>query len=114
MGMVNSPIATTAVSGMPRDQTGVAAAVASTGRQFGSALGVALAGAFATGSGGQLAASTHPAWGVLAGCGGVVLVVGLISTGRWARSTTQNINRDGPSAGDGAAIAAVDRRPAHA
>ena len=43
-GMVNPPISNTAVSGMPLAQAGVAAAVASTSRQVGSSLGVALAG----------------------------------------------------------------------
>ncbi|MGW0901405.1 MFS transporter, partial [Streptomyces goshikiensis] len=44
-GMVNAPITNTAVSGMPRSQAGVAAAVASTSRQTGSTLGVAVIGA---------------------------------------------------------------------
>ena len=39
-GMMNAPITNTAVSGMPTSQAGVAAAVASTSRQVGSALGV--------------------------------------------------------------------------
>src|SRR5215510_10267686 len=43
-GMVNPPISNTAVSGMPRAQAGVAAAVASTSRQVGGSLGVALTG----------------------------------------------------------------------
>ncbi|WP_218957413.1 MFS transporter, partial [Streptomyces sp. UH6] len=41
-GMVNAPITNTAVSGMPRAQAGVAAAVASTSRQLGATLGVAV------------------------------------------------------------------------
>ncbi|MEU8612459.1 DHA2 family efflux MFS transporter permease subunit, partial [Actinoplanes sp. NPDC048791] len=44
-GMVNAPITNTAVSGMPRAQAGVAAAIASTSRQVGAALGVAVVGA---------------------------------------------------------------------
>ena len=44
-GMVNAPITNTAVSGMPRAQAGVAAAVASTSRQIGQTLGVAVIGA---------------------------------------------------------------------
>jgi hypothetical protein len=35
-GFVNAPITNTAVSGMPRAQAGVAAAIASTSRQIGS------------------------------------------------------------------------------
>lgn len=44
-GFVNAPITNTAVSGMPRAQAGVAAAVASTSRQLGQTLGVAVIGA---------------------------------------------------------------------
>ena len=43
-GLVNAPITNTAVSGMPREQAGVAAAVASTSRQVGATLGVAVIG----------------------------------------------------------------------
>ncbi len=43
-GFVNAPITNTAVSGMPRAQAGVAAAVASTSRQLGQTLGVAVVG----------------------------------------------------------------------
>ncbi len=44
-GLVNAPITNTAVSGMPTDQAGVASAVASTSRQLGQTLGVAVLGA---------------------------------------------------------------------
>ena len=43
-GAVNPPITYTAVSGMPDNQAGVAAAVASTSRQVGQTLGVAVIG----------------------------------------------------------------------
>lgn len=43
-GSVNPPITNAAVSGMPLSQSGVAAAVASTARQVGSVLGVAVLG----------------------------------------------------------------------
>jgi hypothetical protein len=46
-GLVSPPITSTVVSGMPASQAGVAAAVASTSRQVGLTLGVALAGAIA-------------------------------------------------------------------
>jgi len=42
--MVNPPITNTAVAGMPMAQAGVASAVASSSRQLGNVLGVALAG----------------------------------------------------------------------
>ncbi|NUS12488.1 MAG: MFS transporter [Streptomyces sp.] len=80
-GFVNAPITNTAVSGMPRSQAGVAAAVASTSRQVGQSLGVAVLGA-------ALAAGLHEAaWWIITGCGAAVLVLGTLTTGRWARRT---------------------------
>ncbi|GGS04095.1 MFS transporter [Streptomyces humidus] len=94
-GFVNAPITNTAVSGMPRSQAGVAAAVASTSRQLGQTLGVAVIGAV-------LAAGVHassyrdsfvsaavPGWWILTGCGLVVLVLGAVTTGSWARRTAE-------------------------
>jgi predicted MFS family arabinose efflux permease len=46
--LVNPPITNTAVSGMPRAQAGVASAVASSSRQVGNALGVAIIGSVVT------------------------------------------------------------------
>src|SRR5258707_583597 len=46
-GLVNPPVTNTAVSGMPRSQAGAAAGIASTSRQVGTALGVAVAGSAA-------------------------------------------------------------------
>ncbi|MFI0896997.1 MFS transporter [Streptomyces sp. NPDC020983] len=80
-GFVNAPITNTAVSGMPRAQAGVAAAVASTSRQVGQSLGVAVLGA-------ALAAGLHQgAWWIITGCGAAVLALGTLTTGRWARRT---------------------------
>ena len=67
-GLVNAPITNAAVSGMPRAQAGVAAAVATTSRQFGQGLGVAVVGAVATGA----------AWWLLAGLGVLVLALGAL------------------------------------
>ncbi|WP_327252669.1 MFS transporter [Streptomyces sp. NBC_01244] len=93
-GLVNAPITNTAVSGMPRAQAGVAAAVASTSRQTGGALGVAVVGAvlaagMAGGSGSAAAfvAAARPAWWIITVCGLLVLCVGLATSGRWARET---------------------------
>ncbi|MFI2377328.1 MFS transporter [Streptomyces sp. NPDC018964] len=92
-GFVNAPITNTAVSGMPTAQAGVASAVASTSRQLGQALGVAVIGAvLAAGVGSSSYADTfvtaaRPGWWILAGCGLAVLVVGAASSGRWARET---------------------------
>ncbi|MFC8915684.1 MFS transporter [Streptomyces sp. NPDC047821] len=98
-GMVNAPITDTAVSGMPRAQAGVAAAVASTSRQIGQTLGVAVVGAVlaagvspdahATG----FVAASRPAWWVIAGCGLSVLLVGAATSGAWARGTAERTAR---------------------
>ena len=93
-GMVNPPISNTAVSGMPRSQAGVAAAVASTSRQVGSSLGVALTGsAVASSLHGSLRTgfvpASHTGWLIVAGCGVLVLVAGLVTSGRWARGTAE-------------------------
>ncbi|MBD0735432.1 MFS transporter [Streptomyces sp. CBMA29] len=82
-GLVNAPITNTAVSGMPRAQAGVAAAVASTSRQIGQSLGVAVIGA-------ALAAGMQTtAWWIISGCGASVLLIGTLTTGRWARGTAE-------------------------
>jgi EmrB/QacA subfamily drug resistance transporter len=82
-GFVNAPITNTAVSGMPREQAGVAAAVASTSRQVGQSLGVAVIGA-------TIAAGLHIAgWWIIAFCGAAVLILGALTTGRWAAGTAE-------------------------
>ena len=93
-GLVNAPITNTALSGMPRSQAGVAAAVASTSRQIGAALGVAVVGSvLSSGLSGSLgsgfAAASHPAWWIVAGCGLVAFGVGALTTGRWAVGTAE-------------------------
>jgi EmrB/QacA subfamily drug resistance transporter len=90
-GLVNAPITNAAVSGMPRAQAGVAAAIATTSRQVGSTLGVAVAGAIvaAHAGGAGLAAASHPAWWTLAACGGVVLTLGLLGTTQRARESAR-------------------------
>ena len=85
-GFVNAPITNAAVSGMPREQAGVAAAIATTSRQFGQTLGVAVVGAIiASDAAGPAAvsalpAATHPAWLLLTALGAAVLAVGFIAT----------------------------------
>jgi EmrB/QacA subfamily drug resistance transporter len=92
-GMVNSPITNTAVSGMPRSQAGVAAATASTSRQVGQSLGVAvfgsIAGAGAIGAG--FPAATHPAWWLVAGCGAVVVLLCAVATTRSAQRSSREV-----------------------
>src|SRR6202012_1643967 len=61
-GLVNAPISNTAVSGMPNSQAGVAASVASSSRQTGNALGVALTGSLvANAADANLGAASHSA-----------------------------------------------------
>ncbi|MGW2559921.1 MFS transporter [Streptomyces sp. NPDC001514] len=94
-GMVNAPITNTAVSGMPRSQAGVAAAIASTSRQTGATLGVAVIGSvLAAGTSAAAPAAgfvdaSRPAWWIIMGCGLSVLLVGLATSGRWARETAR-------------------------
>ena len=91
-GLVNPPITNTAVSGMPPSQAGVAAAVASTSRQVGMTLGVAVLGALAGGAtagaiGPRFAAATHASWWIIVALGVVVLVLGVLTTTPWAHDT---------------------------
>jgi EmrB/QacA subfamily drug resistance transporter len=93
-GSVNAPITYTAVSGMPNNQAGVAAAVASTSRQIVQALGVAVTGsilgaAAGSGIGRHLTSASHPAWWLVAGCGAAVLALGAATTGRWGQRTAR-------------------------
>ncbi len=94
-GFVNAPITNTAVSGMPRAQAGVAAAVASTSRQLGQTLGVAVVGAvLASGVGASsyreaFVSAARPGWWILVACGFAVLTLGAATSGRWARGTAE-------------------------
>ncbi len=93
-GTVNAPITYTAVSGMPNSQAGVAAAIASTSRQVGQALGVAVTGsilgsAVAGDIGLRLAPASHLAWWLITACGVSVLVLGAATTGAWAQRSAR-------------------------
>ncbi|MDH6126830.1 MFS transporter [Kitasatospora sp. GP82] len=104
-GLVNAPITNSAVSGMPVSQAGVAAAVASTSRQIGQSLGVAVigtvvasaasAGASFGAKGGAAAAkftaASHTGWWIVAGLGVVVLLLGLLTTTAWATRTAAGV-----------------------
>jgi EmrB/QacA subfamily drug resistance transporter len=120
-GLVNAPISNTAVSGMPNSQAGVAASVASASRQMGSALGVAITGSLIAGAAdARLAAASHAAWAVLAGCGLAVAVIGYASTGRRALETARRVREtlggddDAPAAAGGAGRPASAGTPADA
>ena len=96
IGTIGAPVNTTALAGLPRSQAGVAAAIASTSRQVGSALGVAVAGALA-GSGieggrhATLAASSHPVFWLVAVQGAAIVALGLASTGARARRSSERV-----------------------
>ncbi len=107
-GLVNPPITNTAVSGMPASQAGVASAIASTSRQVGMTLGVAVIGAIAGGTlsgalGPSFAAATHAGWWICVGLGLVCLVLGLLTTTAWAektaRETAERFRESEPIAG---------------
>jgi EmrB/QacA subfamily drug resistance transporter len=98
LGTVNPPITNTAVSGMPRSMAGVATALASAGRQTGTSLGVAISGTIvgaALARGGTVRDSTaftsaeHGVWWMVTGLGAGLFMLGLVSTGRWARGTAR-------------------------
>lgn len=90
-GMVNAPITNTAVSGMPKAQAGLAAAIASTSRQIGASLGVALAGTIlGTHIHHGFAEASHPFWWLVSGGGVVVLLLAWLSNTPWARNTTRH------------------------
>jgi EmrB/QacA subfamily drug resistance transporter len=94
LGMVNPAITTSAVAGMPLSQAGVAAAIASTGRQVGAALGVAVAGTVVAGSrarGSDFTRATHPIWWIMTGCAALVLLLGWVSSTTWAQTTTGRV-----------------------
>jgi EmrB/QacA subfamily drug resistance transporter len=83
LGMVNPAITNNAVAGMPLSQAGVAAAIASTGRQVGAALGVAVAGTVVASSharGLDFTTATHP-----------ILILGWVSNTPGARSSIDQV-----------------------
>jgi EmrB/QacA subfamily drug resistance transporter len=90
LGAVNPPITNTAVSGMPRSMAGVAASLASAGRQTGTTLGVAIAGTIvgsADFSGAAFTGAAHGVWWLLLGLGIGITALGLVSTSRRALAT---------------------------
>jgi EmrB/QacA subfamily drug resistance transporter len=114
LGWVNAAITNTAVSGMPREQAGVAAAVASTTRQLGSALGVAIIGSVIAdhvsiiAPGPAFTSAQRVSWAIIAFCGLVALSVGGSTTGAWGRRRAKaNAERMQADAAD----AGADDRP---
>ena len=94
LGMVNPAIANNAVAGMPLSQAGVAAGIASTSRQVGAALGVAVAGTVVSASrasGADFSQATHPIWWTMVVCGATILVLAWLSNTPWAKSSAAGV-----------------------
>ena len=98
-GLVNAPITNAAVSGMPISRAGVAAGIASTSRQVGQALGVAVIGSVVTSQlVGPLQTSfveaARPGWWIITGAGAGVLVLGWFTSGKWARNSAAKVTAE--------------------
>ena len=94
MGFVNAPITNSAVSGMPRSQAGVASGIASTSRQVGSSVGVAVMGSILAANlhgsiGAGFASATRPGWWIIAAAGVVVIALALITTSRRGKASAE-------------------------
>jgi MFS family permease len=93
--MANAPITTTAVSGMPTDRAGAASAVASTSRQVGVSIGVALCGSLAgaalTASAAQYTTDARPLWLMCAMLGLVITTLAVWSTSRPAIRSAERL-----------------------
>jgi MFS family permease len=94
LGMVNPAISNNAVAGMPLAQAGVAAAIASTSRQVGAALGVAVAGTVVSASRAShsnFTQATHPIWWIMTACGAMVMFLAWASTTAWSQASTEKV-----------------------
>src|SRR6185503_3877173 len=93
--LVNAPITTAAVSGMPTDRAGAASAVASTSRQVGVSLGVALCGSIAGAAlatpGADFAASAGPLWFVCTGLALLIIALAVYSTSARALRSAERL-----------------------
>jgi EmrB/QacA subfamily drug resistance transporter len=96
-GLVNTPITNSAVSGMPRSQAGLASALATTSRQIGATLGVAVVGSVlnsglgARGLREGFASTEGACWWIIAGCGAAIVVLGLLTSSPWALRTAERV-----------------------
>jgi EmrB/QacA subfamily drug resistance transporter len=95
LGAANAVLTNTAVSEMPRSQAGLAAAMISTMRQVGQALGVAVVGSVIASYSAKISMGPEfdEAWRVscwiLAWCSVAVLATALLTTGAWGRKTAE-------------------------
>jgi MFS family permease len=95
-GMVSSPITNGVMSGVPKTQAGMASGMNSSSRQLGQSMGVAIVGSvLAASMRGPMQAgfvrAAHAGWWILAACGYIVLLLGLVCTTRWARATATRL-----------------------
>jgi EmrB/QacA subfamily drug resistance transporter len=96
LGLANPPITNTAISGMPPEQAGVAGAIASSSRQVGSTIGIAVVGAIVgIGSGisfgPAFARATHPGWWLIAGLAAILFAVAAFTTTPSAFASAQDV-----------------------
>lgn len=90
LGTVNPPITNTAISGMPRSMAGVAASLASVGRQTGATLGVAISGTIlGPASGAAFITAERGVWWLVLGLGVAIMVLGVFGTSAWAQRTAE-------------------------
>lgn len=103
LGLVNPPVTSAGVAGMPPEQAGVASAVISVTRQIGQVLGIAVMGALLTSSfharlaagmprDQAFSAAMHGPWALAAACGAVVAVAGLMTTSPRALRTARAVS----------------------
>jgi EmrB/QacA subfamily drug resistance transporter len=85
MGTVIAPVTTTAVSGMPGSMAALATSLPSVARQIGATLGVAISGTI-VGPALAVGRAAHTVSWLMFALGAVIVVLALVSTGRWARS----------------------------
>jgi EmrB/QacA subfamily drug resistance transporter len=93
--MANAPVTTAAVSGMPMDRAGAASAVASTSRQVGVSIGVALCGSLAgsalNASTARYTADARPLWLMCAMLGLGITMLSIWSTTRRAIRSAERL-----------------------
>lgn len=93
--MVNAPVTNAAVSGMPTDRAGAASAIASTSRQVGVSIGVALCGSVAGSAlatmGADFAVAARPLWLICAGLGLAIIALGIYSTSTRALRSAERL-----------------------
>jgi EmrB/QacA subfamily drug resistance transporter len=93
LGAVNPPVTNSAISGMPRSMAGLAGSLASTGRQGGTTLGVAISGTTigpAVAHGGPaFTSAAHGVWWMALALGAGTVVLAVVSSSRWAHRTAE-------------------------